>query len=694
MSAGDETLPAAGAPGPAAATSFGPDSRVAGRYRIERFIAAGAMGEVFEAEDLIVGGRVALKTLRPELERSAMAMERLRREIMLARKVTNAHICRLHDVGEHEGRVFITMELLDGKTLSEVLAERGTVPVEEVARIARQLVDGLAALHAHGIVHRDFKTSNVMLVGERAVITDFGLARSIEPDALASLTVEASMLGTPAYMAPEQVEGRPATPACDIYALGIVLFELLTGEVPFREETALATATARLQHDPPRPSARKRGIPAQWDARVLRCLARAPADRFANAADVLDAPVRRLPSRRWFLAASGAGLAGLGAVAWRMFGDAPTRRAFSGTDVVRIPVPAGDAVARALHADIVDALASAGISVTSADLPAKRTVKLEVEADRVTVDGRAFARFAKREPALVEEIAHAIAASLGTFKIRSAADAGYTDHYAAYARMRAGGPMIVADSQLARAHAWLALSTGDVTHAQRALAIDPDNAVALAARGRAAMFAWDWSTADADTKRAVELAPASTQVTMIRALLLHVLGKFEASFPLFDRNLARDPDVRRTVAWAYVFGRRFQRGIDLMTPFAADPLVAAYVLLAHAEMSRFDVALTEAKTLRGQTNDPDVLALIVQGYVSAGETAEARAIVDEVRAHAKPYHVAIALDSIGDFDGALAILDQIVATRGEYAVFLKVERFSSSLRAHARYQALVQKVFG
>jgi tetratricopeptide (TPR) repeat protein len=364
---GDETLRA----GPNSAQTrerFAVGSIAGGRYRLERYIAAGGMGEVYAAHDLVLDTPVALKTLRPELEGSADAIARLRREIALARMVTDAHVCRLHDVGEHEGRVFLTMELLDGKTLGELVRAKG-MDVDEVERLAAQLIAGLGALHRASIIHRDFKTGNVIVVGDRAVITDFGLARSLEATD-ARLTIESGMLGTPAYMAPEQVEARPATKASDIYSLGVVLFELLTGKLPFDEDTAMATATARLTKAPPRPSSLRSGIPARWDAIVLRCLERDPAARFASVDDILG---HRPVSRRWFLAA-GAGAAAAAALGmWRVAARDGTSAAVkrSPNEVIAVLPVLGegswltDAWRSAITFDLHDALATVGVPLLS-----------------------------------------------------------------------------------------------------------------------------------------------------------------------------------------------------------------------------------------------------------------------------------------------------------------------------------------
>src|SRR5687768_16876098 len=318
--AGDVTLRPAGAV--ASTERFAIGSTIADRYRIDRFIAAGGMGEVYAARDLVLDGTVALKTLRPELEGSTEAIERLRREIALARNVSNPHICRLHDVGQHDGRVFLSMELLEGRTLAELVGDK-PLAIDDVERIAAQLIAGLGALHRASIIHRDFKTSNVIVVGDgaRAVITDFGLARSMAAGD-SRLTLESGLLGTPAYMAPEQVEARAATQASDIYSLGVVLFELLTGKLPFDEDTAMATATARLQKEPPKPSSLRADVPARWDAIVLRCLEREPSARFGSVDEILR---HRPMSRRWFLGAGGAAIAAGALGVWRfaLAGDEP-----------------------------------------------------------------------------------------------------------------------------------------------------------------------------------------------------------------------------------------------------------------------------------------------------------------------------------------------------------------------------------
>lgn len=299
-------------PGDAGASDqrcFSPGELVAGRFHIVRFIAEGGMGELYEALDTKLQEQVALKTVRPQLARSSRVLDRFRREIRLARRVTHPNVCRLHDAFETtDGALFLAMELLQGETLLERLRRTGRMSQEEALLVARQMAAGLGAAHEVGVVHRDFKGGNVILVSSkgktRAVVTDFGLARSIlvdeGPDA-SLLTGAGLVLGTPATMAPEQVRGEEATATADLYALGVVLYEMVTGTLPFTGKTSLEIATKRLHQAPAPPRSLVPELDAKLEAVILRCLEREPRDRFASAAELMaalegDTPVLPRPS--------------------------------------------------------------------------------------------------------------------------------------------------------------------------------------------------------------------------------------------------------------------------------------------------------------------------------------------------------------------------------------------------------------
>ena len=283
---------------------------LAGRFRIVRFIAGGGMGEVYEADDQELRERVAVKTIRPEILVQSNAMARFKREVLLARKVTHPNVCRIFDLfrhrpeggGERDEIVFISMELLRGKSLAARLKERGRMGMGEALPLIGQMASALAAAHDVGIVHRDFKPGNVVLVGvpgqdtERAVVTDFGLAlQSLASDEGISFSTGPGLLGTPAYMAPEQLECRPATKASDVYALGLVIYEMLTGERPFTGDNPLASAFKRLTEAPRSPRNFVPDMSPACESVILRCLARHPSDRFPNAREVAVALAENTP---------------------------------------------------------------------------------------------------------------------------------------------------------------------------------------------------------------------------------------------------------------------------------------------------------------------------------------------------------------------------------------------------------------
>jgi tetratricopeptide (TPR) repeat protein/TolB-like protein len=265
--------------------TLAPGDLVSSRFRIRNFLGNGGMGEVYVADDLELGGCVALKTLRPALNEDQQFLARFRREVQLARQVTHPSICRVFDVGSDRVNgvplVFLTMEFLDGETLSQRLRRTGGLGEEAALPLIQNMVEGLGALHDAGVIHRDFKPGNVMLVrsrtgAERAVITDFGLARDLESEPGFTLTQANQVMGTPAYMAPEQFQGQRATRQSDIYALGVVMYEAVTGKHPFHsngDREANVKPTPGLLSPP-------------LDAAILKCLAINPKDRPQSVSEI------------------------------------------------------------------------------------------------------------------------------------------------------------------------------------------------------------------------------------------------------------------------------------------------------------------------------------------------------------------------------------------------------------------------
>ncbi len=258
----------------------------AGRYQVLREVGRGAMGTVYAVTDQILGEPVALKVLRARVD-DPVVLERFRREVRLARKVAHPNAARTYDIGEHGGVHYMTMELVEGSTLSALLSRHGRLEVARATGLAQKLCHGLQAAHEVGVIHRDLKPGNVLLdPNGRAVITDFGVARMLAGDDALTWDPRA-MVGTPAYMAPEQVSGGQLGSYTDIYAVGVILYRMLTGVLPFREPTALATALARLEREPEDPGQRV-PLPSELSALVLRCLAREVEPRPRSARELAD----------------------------------------------------------------------------------------------------------------------------------------------------------------------------------------------------------------------------------------------------------------------------------------------------------------------------------------------------------------------------------------------------------------------
>jgi len=327
---GDATTPLSHPVQPYALHRYAPNEVLAGRYRIIRVAGEGGMGVVYEAEDLELHERVALKTLHAPHQARESEIARLRREVQLARRVTHPNVCRIYDAGRHDQVVFVTMELLEGETLSRHIASKRRLDKSETIAILRQLCAGLQAAHDAGVIHRDFKSGNVMLVPRgsdmRAVITDFGLARTTELDA--QVSHRSAIIGTPAYMAPEQIRGDDLTPAVDVYALGVVAFEMITGEVPFAD-ASVPSLVRRLQEPAPTPRRIVSDLDQHLESVIVRCLERDPRDRFVSPADVAKAldegvPIARKTKRwLWIAAAAAIALAIAAAMIWKTRTPAP-----------------------------------------------------------------------------------------------------------------------------------------------------------------------------------------------------------------------------------------------------------------------------------------------------------------------------------------------------------------------------------
>lgn len=330
------TLAATGA-GPSRAIlepgqDFGP------RYRIERLLGEGGMGRVYLAHDRELDRRVALKVILPALAADAEMMRRFKQELLLASRISQKNVLRIHDLGEAEGVKFISMAYIEGEDLHRRLQREPQLPPEEAVRLGAQILAALAAAHEQGVVHRDLKPQNLLLDQQGALyVTDFGLAKSAAA-AQAVMTQAGAVLGTPRYMSPEQVRGQPVDGRSDLYSFGLILYEMAAGAAPFAGTTALELMYQRVNTPPPDPSVANPALPPRLRRVILRCLATRPEDRYPTAlaaraeltgedasgatgaavtAVAAPRPWRRLPA---WQAAAVAVLIAAGLAGWRIWG--------------------------------------------------------------------------------------------------------------------------------------------------------------------------------------------------------------------------------------------------------------------------------------------------------------------------------------------------------------------------------------
>ncbi len=291
-------------------SAFGP------RYRIEGLLGQGGMGKVYRAHDRELSRTVALKLVRPELTANPQAMARFRQELLLASKISHRNILRIHDLGDVDGVKFISMALVEGMDLHDLIAKSGALPLTRALNIALQLCSALDAAHSEEVVHRDLKPRNILLDSvDHVYITDFGLAKSVEAEA-ASMTRTGDFIGTPMYMSPEQIESKPVDHRSDLYSLGLILYEMVTGDLPFAGKSSVQVMHSRMTTAPKDPKLLARDLPDYFACVISKCLLLDPAERYQSAAEIRHdleegiAPKRSFrkrlpkPSRTWGIVAA------------------------------------------------------------------------------------------------------------------------------------------------------------------------------------------------------------------------------------------------------------------------------------------------------------------------------------------------------------------------------------------------------
>jgi predicted Ser/Thr protein kinase len=264
-----------------------PGMRLGERFVIQRALGSGGMGAVYLANDERLGEQVALKIMHGMALLDPAASDRLRREASAARRISHPNVVKIHDVGEDQGHLFLSMEYVEGQSLKELISRHSVLPVERVRSYVAEICEGLAAAHGQGVIHRDLKPGNILVTPDQRVkIIDFGLARIAN---LEGMTATGMLLGTPEYMAPEQIKGGNIDARTDLYALGALTYHALTGRPPFTGDTPISVSLAHTTEQPIAPSRLRPGLSSEWDAFVLEALSKAKEDRFESATVMRDA---------------------------------------------------------------------------------------------------------------------------------------------------------------------------------------------------------------------------------------------------------------------------------------------------------------------------------------------------------------------------------------------------------------------
>lgn len=314
---------------PASSSGSGKPVDFGPRYQVESLLGEGGMGAVYRAYDRELDRTVALKLIRPELGSDATLSQRFRQELLLASKISHKNVLRIHDLGEANGTKFISMAFVEGEDLHRLLRREGRLPLHRTIKIAKQLCGALEAAHAEGVVHRDLKPQNILLdKAGQVYVSDFGLAKSLESDAT-QMTMSGQFLGTPRYMSPEQALASSVDHRSDLYSLGLILYEMVTGDIPFKADSTLQTMYLRVHEKPQDPRQLNPELPAYLAQIILRCLETEPAQRYQSAREILDdlesthpsrpvtsRPIPALATRgkgrkMWYFAAAGVLLLGL-----------------------------------------------------------------------------------------------------------------------------------------------------------------------------------------------------------------------------------------------------------------------------------------------------------------------------------------------------------------------------------------------
>lgn len=766
-----------------------------GRFRVLGRLGGGGQAEVFRAYDPELHCERALKVLPETLAADPEARARLLREARLASRLRHHHICGIYDIGEHAGRLYVVMELVEGQTLRDRLGQ-GPLAPEAAAAVGAQVADALAYAHAHGVVHRDLSSANVMLTPDgHAMVLDFGLARALPGDlgrTLSTVTASGVVLGTPDYVAPEVLKGSPADARSDVWTLGVLLHEMLSGTPPFRRRALTETLAAVLQDPPPPLPAR---TPRAWNTLLSQCLDKDPARRPASAADVKlslervrsaapDAWIRaRHPARavRWIAVVMGSVAVVVAAWWWiHHAGPAPVPSGVQALAVLPLENVSGDVAQQYLADGMTDELITtlaqiSALRVTSrssvmryraqpptiADVARDLRVQDVIEGsvmragDHIRVTARligaatdqplwaeTYVRPIRDVLALQNDLARTIADQV-RIRLTPAEARRLSVHrtvapdvYAlclrgriAWNRLDAPGlreaescfqQAIARDS--AYAPAWAGLSDAywgasswfeapnvvmpkAIMAARHAIAVDDSCADGHASLGTALLeYAWDWSGAERELRRAVALNRSHAAAHRELAFLMRIRGRYDEDRSEVEQSVELDPLSAPTVTqqgWPEFFGHRYLEAVRTfersILEFPDAEAAHGGLGLALEQQRDYPRAIAELRRAFQLAPVSEMGAALAHAYAAAGEPQRARALLDSLEHHVGvsyvgPSYLAIVYVALGNRAKALDLLEDGFRSRDEWMTWLKVDPRFDPLRSDPRFQSLVAKM--
>jgi serine/threonine-protein kinase len=722
-------------------------------YAIERELGGGGMSRVFVASDTTLGRSVVVKVLPPEMA-SGVSIERFKREISVAARLQHPHIVPLLAAGDAGGLPYFTMPFVEGESLRTRLTRDGEVPVRAIVRLLREVASALAYAHRKGVVHRDIKPENVLVTEQHAMVTDFGVAKAISAATelgTEGLTSVGVALGTPAYMAPEQVAGDAATDhRADIYAFGVIAYELLSGRTPFGGRPAQAVMAAHVVESPEPVAARRATIPANLAALVMRCLEKHPGDRPQTADDIL----RELEDVSTWGSSErdrGASVAVLPMV--NTTGDPENEHFSDGLTDELIGVFSRVRGITVTGRTSTFALKNKGLSIRAiADTLRVEHVlegsvrragdRLKVRVQLVNADGGvlwsdSYDRRLEDVFAVQEEIAQAVVRALEVKLVASRAPLvrPSTKDLAAYDLFLKGRYVrrgmapdqmrqaigyfeqaVARDPTYARAYAWLSDAhwlevvlasrpTGEEVprardYASTALALDSSLAEAHWAVAQL-LFGFDWNAPAAERafKRAMELDPGFEEARHLYSVFLLHNGRMEEAALELTRTLEIDPllaAAHQTFGRLYLSSRRpddaiahFKEAVALEPAFAL-----AHANLGHAYLQkRMRTEAIAAFELAARIGGASEQAHLSYAYATIGRRAEATAILVGLQSsgqHLPPFHVALAHVGLGDHDEAFRWLNRARDAREPWLTTLNIDRAFDPLRVDPRFNEIVR----